>query len=454
MSRHIKKALASAPSLPNEAGMALSVSLFVLLMLALLGYGLATATRGTLRVSSSFKSQKIAFEAAEAGVEYAREQIRARRSSGTTFDSMLNTARNGSTLVNSLSLVSFSGSTGLVNSTTNTPFVLPTTVGGSGGGTFQVFLTNDRNPDGVTNPTDSNNKVMVTAFGSGPNGVGFAVAQAEIGIALFDLPQLPSVITLPGPSVNFTPFSSNAHEIEGEDQSSPTCYPTIGVTSTTALAQVNAGILGPPNRSARYETCNPLGGPDLHGALTVENFVQNNPLAPTNPYEPLLTNVPLLVPGDPNLTSVPYLTNLVSQITAKADFTATSDPGFTLGTTANPKVVVINGDYSTSSSGAGILVVTGDLTFNGNISYNGLILAIGSGRVTISGGGNGTFNGSLLAANTNTPWDAQGLYVGVPTYIDNGGGTAEQNENSTNAAGLPARYSLPYDVTSYQLLRQ
>lgn len=437
----------------NQQGIALSVSLFVMLMLALLGYGLAVATRGATRVSSSFKAQKVAFEAAEAGIEYAREQFRANRAAvpPILINTMLDDARAGGTLVNAISLTNFSGTTGIQNATTNSPFVLSVTLSGDGG-VFQVFLTNDRaEVGGVTSATDTNDQVMLTSFGSGPNGVGFAAAQAEIRLALFGLPQLPSVITLPGPSVNFTPFSSNAHEIDGDDQSSGSCYPTIGVTSATALAQVNAAILGPPNRTLRYRTCDPLGGPDLQGAATVENFIQNNPLDPDNPYEPLIANVPPLVAGDPNLTSVAYLTDLVSKITAVADFTSASDPGFTLGTADEPKVVVIDGDFTTSDEGAGILVVTGDLTFNGNTTYNGLILAIGNGSVTIDG--NGGLNGSMLVANTAAPWDAQGLYVGVPTYIHNGGGNAEQNENSSLAQGFPVRYSLPYERTAYQQLR-
>jgi hypothetical protein len=52
------------------------------------------------------------------------------------------------------------------------------------------------------------------------------------------------------------------------------------------------------------------------------------------------------------------------------------------------------------SSGAGILVVKGNLTFAGNINYTGIIMVIGKGRMTRSGGGSGTISGAIWVANT------------------------------------------------------
>ena len=55
----------------------------------------------------------------------------------------------------------------------------------------------------------------------------------------------------------------------------------------------------------------------------------------------------------PNLTNVAYLQNLMAQIKVLADFTSVSDPAFTLGTTTNPRIVYINGDFTLSSSQCG-----------------------------------------------------------------------------------------------------
>ena len=93
-------------------------------------------------------------------------------------------------------------------------------------------------------------------------------------------------------------------------------------------------------------------------------------------------------------------------------------PSGALGTTSAPKVVVVNGDLSLHDGGAGILIVTGELTLNGNFSYDGLILVLGAGRLIRNGGGNGAIRGGIL----------MGAYSdGSPTFdlsssIDTGGG--------------------------------
>ena len=64
-------------------------------------------------------------------------------------------------------------------------------------------------------------------------------------------------------------------------------------------------------------------------------------------------------------------------------------------------VVFIDGDLAGTPSGSysGILVVTGELTYNGNTGWDGVILAIGEGRIVRSGGGNGNPSGSVVVAN-------------------------------------------------------
>src|SRR5260370_34053660 len=89
-----------------------------------------------------------------------------------------------------------------------------------------------------------------------------------------------------------------------------------------------------------------------------------------------------------------------------------------MGTSSSPVVNVVNGDVSISGSGAGVLLVTGQLTLNGNFSWNGLILAIGEGAILKAGGGSATLNGSMFAANLYSdipnPSTGPGAY---PAYI-------------------------------------
>src|ERR1700754_2381249 len=51
-----------------------------------------------------------------------------------------------------------------------------------------------------------------------------------------------------------------------------------------------------------------------------------------------------------------------------------------------------------SPSGQGTLIVTGDLTLDGNFNWNGVIMVLGAGRVFRSGGGNGNIYGAMFVA--------------------------------------------------------
>ena len=77
-----------------------------------------------------------------------------------------------------------------------------------------------------------------------------------------------------------------------------------------------------------------------------------------------------------------------------------------VGTPGDPKVVVVNGNFDLNGNGAGILVVIGQLTFRGNVNYDGIVLVIGEGYMKRNGGGNGTISGGILVANTANfdPW--------------------------------------------------
>jgi len=79
-----------------------------------------------------------------------------------------------------------------------------------------------------------------------------------------------------------------------------------------------------------------------------------------------------------------------------------------------------------------VLVATGTLFLTGNASFNGLVLVIGQGIVTESGGGNGGFNGTVFVAKTQsaTPPYAELATLGSPLYNWNGGGNSDIQYNS------------------------
>src|SRR5438876_900968 len=135
---------------------------------------------------------------------------------------------------------------------------------------------------------------MVTSFGSGPGG---AIAAVQEQLKMIDSflagPQMPGVIVLPGPTVNFQSFTSNARQVSGNDFNGAGCYPTVAVTTNAAKSLVDTEITS--KRPNSYQSCPPFTG------NATENF-----LTPAqNPYDNVSANVPLLA-GDPKLIRVKY----------------------------------------------------------------------------------------------------------------------------------------------------
>lgn len=64
----------------------------------------------------------------------------------------------------------------------------------------------------------------------------------------------------------------------------------------------------------------------------------------------------------------------------------TSYPTGNAGTDKLPKFTFISGNAELSGDGAGLLVVTGNLTINKNFKYKGLVLLLGQGRLDVTGG--------------------------------------------------------------------
>lgn len=97
------------------------------------------------------------------------------------------------------------------------------------------------------------------------------------------------------------------------------------------------------------------------------------------------------------------------------------------GSTASPAFTFVNGN-ATLDGGAGLMIVTGDLTLSGNAVFNGVVLVLGQGRVIRDGGGNGTIRGSIYVAKFARSWPSSenGLphpFL-APVVNVGGGGTA------------------------------
>lgn len=399
----------------NQKGIALVIVILLLVALTTLGVMAVNVSNVGTKITSNTKTTKQAFYLAEAGIESARELLRTQLVAGSSLATQLTAAMGGNgVLTDSSNIMNFS-------TTDDTPLINTTNLGS---GSFRVFLTNDT-AEGVTSTADSNGIVTLTAFGNGPDNSVAVIQVTAIKNGGINLPNLPGAITLSGPTTTFQKGNSNASGVGGG------AHPAVAVNAAAPLTTVVNDING----------TTPGSGPDRSGNWTGTGG------------SPSVQNLTFGSPWD----SISDLQKLYTQMKSNAHYTSTSDDGFTYGTSANQKIIVIDGNLTIGpGSGAGILIVTGNLSIHGNFDYNGVVLAIGSGNITRYGGGNGTISGGIFVANINgadgqinTADDA----FGATNYDTNGGGTSDiiynSNTYSSSVSGNVIN-TIPFAKTSWK----
>jgi len=136
-----------------------------------------------------------------------------------------------------------------------------------------------------------------------------------------------------------------------------------------------------------------------------------------NPKTQLLTasDLPWWLNSPPNTISLLDELEIMAKDRSRYFTTTTTD----IGTEANPKFTFVNGDASIgpNAEGAGLLVVKGTLTLNGNFNFFGLILVLGNGNVLRTGGGSGIVTGAMVVAHITS-----GQPFLAPLFDSTGGG--------------------------------
>jgi hypothetical protein len=241
---------------------------------------------------------------------------------------------------------------------------------------------------------DTNTGVQVyeiTALAVLPNGsqklLQYLIAAVPVNVPTFP-PTFPAALTLlggPGNSAVFAAPASNANfSVKGLDQDTVgACVPGPAIPAVAVLTNPDQGnvINGIP---AAYRT-NYKGssnGPDVQ-------------------------NVSASLPA--NLQTPAGLEALVQSITQNADVvingntTGSNLPAAMYSPSPNPMTIVVNGDLDLASwhqTGYGLLLVRGNLNYDPDASWRGIVLVIGKGTVTGSLGGGGEFDGTFVVANT------------------------------------------------------
>jgi hypothetical protein len=252
----------------------------------------------------------------------------------------------------------------------------------------------------------------ITSLAVLPNGTQ-KILQYLTAPNVVSLPPFPAAITLVGNNVDYTGPNSTSWYVNGNDTISlGACAPGLPVYA-----------VGYSNNSDPSRTNINQGTFTGHAG----NYTGQGGATP---------NLGYIGPAIPaNLQKPSGLNGIVQNITQNADSVIPSTPpppgpvptfhGSDLPSGMSPTnlmTIVVNGNLDLTSwhnTGYGLLLVTGTLTYDPDASWYGIVLVIGSGRVTGSHMGIGKFTGAMfvsqiydstgaLAADPNMP-DAQDL---------------------------------------------
>ena len=501
----------------KERGVALVIALLVLLLITAVGTGMIIMSNTETNVSANFKDEQTAYFAAKGGIEEVRDRLRAGAPNSLNLPATLASTLPGAP----------SGILYVINprgTETVAPWLLTGTnypddqlvkelncTGTAPTGTWWVPIVPTASASYATTPIlqwkwvrlmEKINKsdtgcTLVTSVDGTTNGnrvcwtgtnevtttlascnaananympvyeltalsvtTGGSRRMMQYEVAQNAFPAIPGAFVFDGSNPNFNPPSSGAFTVSGADTNVhpgnaingvtcpvPVNQPALGSFDNPATSTLTTAVSGPPNRSGQYTSAAPYAA------------------------VPSISNVSATLSTDSvNLTTVDGLTTFANMITTAAgpNVYPNGTVPANLGTPTSPVVNVVNGDLTISGSGAGVLLVTGQLTMNGNFSWDGLILAIGEGAILKSGGGGATLNGSMFAGNlysdlpnASTGPGAYPAYThpillgannppGVPWFGWNGGGNATIQYDSCWTQAV--NQSLPYHIVTQREL--
>ena len=303
----------------------------------------------------------------------------------------------------------------------------------------------------LTPPVTASQVLAITTLAVLPDG-SEKLMQYVVTPVTYGL-NFPSPLTLPGQNVSFNGANSNQWFANGTDGSgagnNSSYQPVAGCNDNPATSLPAVGVTDAPGNTANL--------------IAVDSGIPSNR---TNHY--VGEHLPTPSVSDVTLNTVMQspssLNQLVQTITQNADLVVTPAAGTAAGpanlpstmSPTSPQTVVVNGDFSMSGNftGYGLLVVTGNFAYSGTTGWDGIILVIGSGTTTFlgSGGGNAGFNGALFVATTK---DASGNLLAslgnVGFNISGGGGSGIYYDSCwiQNAQKPPTYKVLSFHELSY-----
>jgi Tfp pilus assembly protein PilX len=284
-------------------------------------------------------------------------------------------------------------------------------------------------------PATAQQVFEVTALAVLPNRTE-KLLQYTVAPRTFNL-NFPSALTIGANNVTFNGANSSQYQVNGQDGSNPSAPAVPGCTTNPLTVKNAIGTTNPADVAsiAAGIPSNRLGNytgatgtTPDVGTVSLANSLAT-PLDAYNTLQTITNSADLVINGNANQGQMP---NAMSA--------------------SNPMTIVVDGDFSMSGNytGYGLLVVTGDFSYSGTTGWNGIVLVIGDGTTTYngSGGGNNSFNGAVYVA---TIWDNNRNLLssfGPVQYNISGGGGSGTFYNSCWIKN--AQQPISYQVLSFR----
>ena len=257
-------------------------------------------------------------------------------------------------------------------------------------------------------------EVQITSIGIAPQGARRTLKLRVMDVEAFingnNLPYIPAAVTLLGNDPLASVGSSAATNLYGND-----CGPT-GTSEHPIF-----GAVGPDNAKHAWDHSLKSNNKDVYNT-TYDNYNKPSGIVADISVPDPAYGITGQVPFDNNQVKADAFVKQVAKI---ADRVINANETASLGTQDASKVILAKGDLTLTGTGSGVLVVTGNLTMNGNFKFDGLIIVLGKGGVQRNGGGGGEIKGGIIIAK----YDANTLDDSVfddDAYLNtNGGGNSK-----------------------------
>jgi len=466
---------------PQQAGAALLIAIFALLLISVVGIALLISTSADTALAGNYRTSTGAYYAALAGLEEARGRLLLKNPAfiGNTVPSFfpplaMNTVLyilNPNTAIgesvnptdpsnpyadkeydaefaptwplNSATVYSTNSVSPLPSATPPLPgpgykwvrvnpvteHALGVTVAGPPGDDPFVALYYDGT--GLNKTSTGAQALEITALAVMPSGstklLQYVVSTVTASPSLPSTGNsFPAALTLAGTNVLFTGPGTNSFYIQGQDQctGSTAITPAIGYANAvgqgTGSSQSNilAGATPPSNYLGAPLQSGPPPGPSLQSFGDVSSSIQPAWLTPAG------------------------LDSVVQSVTNNADVViqgpATPSSFPSNMSASNPMTIVVNGDLNLSAwhnIGFGLLLVTGTLYYDPDATWEGIVLVIGQGNFVSTNGGTGGIDGAVFIAKTRDPSGNLLPALGAASYSQTGSG------NPTDSYGRGINYN-------------